>query len=954
MTPFLLRCVILSGIATFFVAITVRLLGKRTPNLHRLLWFEAVLLGLCVIPWTLSIPFYDAPTVSESGVSWSVGGSPARYPRETPAFTHRAPIVNANEEPSLTVQAPKENPSLTLQALMPTLAHVWLAGIAVLLLRRVYQFVRLHLRLRGLNGDAPPLWDHAGRGVPAKWGWTEDLGPALVLSWSGYRLLFPRALWDELSESQRLGIVQHEIAHYRGGDVYLCELVRLLVIPQWFNPFAWFAARKFDEATEWKCDDQACTNPKELIETLLSVHDSTESLGLYLSSFARISVMTRINRLVDFDPDTKEKHTMKSTLILLLSFALLLCGLVQIKLVARQTADDGRQTAESETEPKEHPEIEARIKLAEAMVDVPDITTERLVDMMSDLTQDSYKIQGENKSLKEKICRAQIAVCDKILALNPDPEENPDSNLVNRAMSNKLAALVDLGYLHDFADADVTALKQFVEDGQKWGKPDSYIHYLLQRAKGVAVGYQIGKLQRIEKPTLEQFEPVKNETVKFLTKERDANQYMACDTMFIAEKMQDAKTITREQLIGFYGEFIDALADKQDELDRNLHDRLVNQRAIHLLVGQKLQSIAPGPTNGKAEVPALFVASKTENGAVEMRDMLRFDKEYADKGLKIWAYFPVQESLQGTGRNDAGMWIAAIKYYLDFPKICFSEYSNFQMNDIDMRIVADQFSGYEYKPWNKTFLLIDVNGIIVEFGTADAIREKLVAMFGPPDAAKIAEGEKRVKEFDNLPKPCASNMRSIMIGMHQYHDTYGSFPPAYTVDAKGNKLHSWRTLLLPFLEQKALYNEIRLDEPWNSEHNKRIANTIVPVYQCDEFAFEENRKPITTYCVVVGGDAMFSENGKTTTLSDITDGTSNTIALVERATPIPWMQPDDVSFDEACRGVGVSPNGISGVHEFGSNIAIGDGSTRFLPKSVEPKVLRAILTKGGGESYPLP
>ncbi len=982
MTPFLLRCVILSGIATFFVAITVRLLGKRTPNFHRLLWFEAVLLGLCVIPWTLSIPYYDAPTVPENVASWSVGASPARYPRETPALTPRAPIENANEETSMTVQGLRKNPSLTLRALMPSLAQVWLAGIAVLLLRRVYQFVRLHLRLRELNDEAPSLWDHAGCGVPAKWGWTENLGPALVLSWSGYRLLFPRALWDELSESQRLGILQHEIAHYRGGDVYLCELARLLVIPQWFNPFAWFAARKFDEATEWKCDDQACTNPKELIETLLSVHDSTESLGLYLSSFARINVMTRINRLVDFDPDTKENHTMKKTLILLLSFALLFCGLFQIKLVAKQQSphEPGAvPPTTADTTPKEHPEMEARIKLAESMVDVPDITTARLTDMLTDLDRDFRKLRVENqeyyKSLEKRILNAKVVVCDKILTLNPDVSVNPDTNSVSFALGEKYSTLLYLASANGFTEADNAALKQYIEECRKWDAPDRLgIQSKIRMAKSAVIGQKIWRLEKIEKPTWEQFEPVKNEVLEFLKIEEDPNSYMAVYLITCAERMQDAKTITREQLIKVYDQVIETFSEMKVEFDRELFTRFENLRAVHLLVGQKMSSFKMLSPPGSAlfsnnnqimvqetevtelppapKKPMLIACSLMVYGASELGEYFRIFEEYKDKDPLCFLYTP----LRGSGpENYSNTDLEWLRHATSRSKniTCWTG-GDFYLNNANLRPVAENFSRDDYKPWNKAFLLIDDTGTIVEFGTADAIRDKLVELYGQPDVAKVAEGKRQAEEFARMPKPCTANMYRIVVAMHQYHDTYGSFPPAYTVDADGNKLHSWRTLLLPFLEQNALYKNIRLDEPWNSEHNKRFGDLIVPVFLCHELAFEKDPKPVTGYSVVVGPQTIFPENGKTNSFREITDGTSNTIALVERATPIPWMQPDDVSFDEAVKGIGVTKDGIGDVHDGGCNITFADGSVHFVQKTLDLKILRALLTKSGGESVALP
>ena len=60
-----------------------------------------------------------------------------------------------------------------------------------------------------------------------------------------------------------------------------------------------------------------------------------------------------------------------------------------------------------------------------------------------------------------------------------------------------------------------------------------------------------------------------------------------------------------------------------------------------------------------------------------------------------------------------------------------------------------------------------------------------------------------------------NNIRNITLALLNYADTHKAFPPAYTVDANGNRLHSWRTLLLPYLDQQSLYESIDFSKPWN-------------------------------------------------------------------------------------------------------------------------------------------
>jgi len=89
-------------------------------------------------------------------------------------------------------------------------------------------------------------------------------------------------------------------------------------------------------------------------------------------------------------------------------------------------------------------------------------------------------------------------------------------------------------------------------------------------------------------------------------------------------------------------------------------------------------------------------------------------------------------------------------------------------------------------------------------------------------------------------------------------------------------------------------------------------------------------------------------------LGDFSDGTSNTLVFVERATPVNWMYPTDITFEEVVKGIGVSDNGIAFDHNGGCNCAFCDGSTRFLSKDLDPKILRAVLTRAGGEAVSFP
>jgi len=197
---------------------------------------------------------------------------------------------------------------------------------------------------------------------------------------------------------------------------------------------------------------------------------------------------------------------------------------------------------------------------------------------------------------------------------------------------------------------------------------------------------------------------------------------------------------------------------------------------------------------------------------------------------------------------------------------------------------------------------------------------------------------------------CSNYLKQIGLAMHNYHDVWGSLPPAYTVDEDGNRLHSWRTLILPFMEQAALYDQIRLDEPWNSEHNRRFAETAIQGYNCPS-----NPVPGTDthYMAIVGEQALF-RGGEPTCFAEVLDGTSNTLMIVEvRESATHWMEPVDLDMEQ----MQMRPNGGSSEmgswHPGGAQAVFADGSTHFLSETIDTATLKALVTREGGEGVPM-
>lgn len=160
---------------------------------------------------------------------------------------------------------------------------------------------------------------------------------------------------------------------------------------------------------------------------------------------------------------------------------------------------------------------------------------------------------------------------------------------------------------------------------------------------------------------------------------------------------------------------------------------------------------------------------------------------------------------------------------------------------------------------------------------------------------------------------CTCNLAQIGLALQTYADIYKTFPPAYITDEKGNRIHSWRVLVLPFMEQKPLYDQYDFNEPWNGPHNRLLAEHMPPLFRCPSDNLSAPGE--TSYAAIDGPGTLLSEN-RGSSFSDVTDGTSQTIAVAEAAgSGIHWMEPRDVPFSSLRGGIlGKSRAGISSAH----------------------------------------
>ena len=203
---------------------------------------------------------------------------------------------------------------------------------------------------------------------------------------------------------------------------------------------------------------------------------------------------------------------------------------------------------------------------------------------------------------------------------------------------------------------------------------------------------------------------------------------------------------------------------------------------------------------------------------------------------------------------------------------------------------------------------------------------------------------------------CGNNLKQIVIALHNYHDVYGTLPPAYIADENGKPTHSWRVLILPFMEHKTLYDEYRFDEPWDGPNNRLLADRIRRVYSCPS-AQAGTRNPVeTNYVAIVGPSTPWPEQ-KVRSFPVFKDGTANVILVVEVVnSQIHWMEPRDLHASQMTSTINsdIFPHGqgICSGHKGGAQVGMADGAVKFLPEETPPDVLRRLVNIDDGGVLP--
>lgn len=181
---------------------------------------------------------------------------------------------------------------------------------------------------------------------------------------------------------------------------------------------------------------------------------------------------------------------------------------------------------------------------------------------------------------------------------------------------------------------------------------------------------------------------------------------------------------------------------------------------------------------------------------------------------------------------------------------------------------------------------------------------------------------------------CKDHLKQIGLALQHYHERFDSFPPAYVIGPDGRAWHSWRVLLLPFLGEESLHREYRFDEPWDGAHNRRLNARVPECYRCPTDA----HKGSSSFLAIVGRRTMWPAYF-TVNVSDVTDGSSNTVMLMEALDrEINWLEPRDLTTSQALEQI--RRDDAHGIH----HALFVDGMVRAVNPTITPGLWYSLLT----------
>ncbi len=188
-------------------------------------------------------------------------------------------------------------------------------------------------------------------------------------------------------------------------------------------------------------------------------------------------------------------------------------------------------------------------------------------------------------------------------------------------------------------------------------------------------------------------------------------------------------------------------------------------------------------------------------------------------------------------------------------------------------------------------------------------------------------------------RKATTTLKQLGLAFHNYESAYQYFP-GNIEDKDGKALLSWRVAILPFIEEDKLYKEFKLDEPWDSEHNKKLVAKMPKMYTPIRVQAKEGE----TYYQRFGGPDTPLVAKQKLKIVNFLDGLSNTGLVFEAGDPVVWTKPADLPFDKtkALPKLGAHFDGAC-------HVLIADGSVIRMKKDPDEKELKKLIMPADGE-----
>lgn len=196
---------------------------------------------------------------------------------------------------------------------------------------------------------------------------------------------------------------------------------------------------------------------------------------------------------------------------------------------------------------------------------------------------------------------------------------------------------------------------------------------------------------------------------------------------------------------------------------------------------------------------------------------------------------------------------------------------------------------------------------------------------------------------------CRNNLQQIAKALQAYNDMHGSYPPPFVADATGKPLYSWRVLILPFLNEQALYGRFNLLEAWDSAANIGLVAEMPKIF-ASPASPDAAVAGEASYELITGDGTLFPIAGPLSS-KDVIDPADQTLLVVEVPTQgRSWLEPGDLDVKKMKLQIGAKGKDvIGGNHEFGATAVMVDGTTVVLPDRLPASTLRALISPDGGE-----